>query len=132
MPIIIYLSISFVVLVLYFVFADGRGVPWVPTSMNLVHTMLRMAEVGSGDLVYDLGCGDGRVLVAAARRYGARAVGYEINPLRYLWCQLLITVLGLRDRVRIVFGDFFDQDLGGAELSPVIFYRVRMNSSNSS
>jgi predicted RNA methylase len=84
--------------------------------MKLVHTMLRMAEVGSGDLVCDLGCGDGRVLITAARRYGARAVGYEINLLRYLWCQLLISILGLRGRVRVVFGDFFHQDLSDADV----------------
>ncbi|MEM7115062.1 MAG: class I SAM-dependent methyltransferase [Chloroflexota bacterium] len=91
-----------------------RGAPWVPTTMREVHKMLQMADVGSNDLVYDLGCGDGRTVVTAARRYGARAVGIEIDPLRYLWCQLLITVLGLRGRVKIVFGDFFNQDLSNA------------------
>jgi SAM-dependent methyltransferase len=78
--------------------------------------MLTLAEVGPGDLVYDLGCGDGRMVVTAARRYGARAVGIEIDPLRYAWCQALITVLGLRDRVRIVYGDFFSQDLSDADV----------------
>jgi predicted RNA methylase len=84
--------------------------------MNVVHLMLTMAQVGPVDVVYDLGCGDGRTIVAAAWRYGARAVGIEIDPLRYLWCQLLITVLGLRDRVRIVYGDFFAQDLSEANV----------------
>jgi predicted RNA methylase len=84
--------------------------------MRVVHKMLAMAEVGPGDLVYDLGCGDGRLIVAAARRYGARAVGIEIHPLRYLWCRALIAVLGLRDRVRIVRGDFFTQDLSDADV----------------
>jgi SAM-dependent methyltransferase len=91
-----------------------RGAPWVPTPMEKVHKMLDMAEVGPEDLVYDLGCGDGRTIVTAARRYGARAVGIEIDPSRYLWCQLLITVLGLRECVRVVYGDFFAQDLSGA------------------
>jgi predicted RNA methylase len=78
--------------------------------------MLKMAEVGPDDLVYDLGCGDGRMIVTATRRYGSRAVGIEIDPLRYLWCQILITVLGLRGRVRVVYGDFFTQDLGDANV----------------
>jgi len=95
---------------------NRRGAPWVPSSMSRVHKMLTLAEVRPGDLVYDLGCGDGRVLLAAARRYGARAVGIEIDPLRYLWCQFLITVLGLRGRVRIIFGDFFSQDLSQADV----------------
>jgi SAM-dependent methyltransferase len=93
-----------------------RGAQWVPTTMGTVNRMLALAEVGSDDLVYDLGCGDGRIIVTAARRYGARAVGIEIDPLRYLWCQLLITVLGLRGQVKVVFGDFFGKDLSPADV----------------
>ena len=92
------------------------GAPWVPTAQPMVRNMLTLAEVGPGDVVYDLGCGDGRVIVTAARRFGAQAVGIEIDPLRYVWCQLLVTVLGLRARVRIVFGDFFRQDLSNADV----------------
>jgi len=88
----------------------------VPTPMSMVHEMLTMAKVGPDDLVYDLGCGDGRIIVTAARRYGARAVGIELDPLRFLWCQMLITVLGLRGRVRIVYSDFFKQDLNAASV----------------
>ena len=88
----------------------------MPTPMSMVHEMLTMAKVGPDDLVYDLGCGDGRIIVTAARRYGAKAVGIELDPLRFLWCQVLITVLGLRGRVRIVYGDFFKQDLSAASV----------------
>jgi predicted RNA methylase len=91
--------------------------------MSMVHEMLTMAEVGADDLVYDLGCGDGRIIVTAARGYGARAVGIELDPLRFLWCQMLITVLGLRDRVRIVYGDFYKQELNCA--SVVTCYLLR-------
>jgi SAM-dependent methyltransferase len=93
-----------------------RGAQWVPTTMDTVNRMLTVAEVGPGDLVYDLGCGDGRIIVTAARRFGARAVGIEIDPLRYLWCQLVITVLGLRGRVEVIFGNFFTQDLSQADV----------------
>ena len=92
------------------------GAPWVPTSRRMVQQMLEMAAVGPDDLVYDLGCGDGRVLIFAARRFGARAVGIEIDPLRYLWCQMLVKVLGLQDRVRVVYGDLFSQDLSAASV----------------
>jgi SAM-dependent methyltransferase len=95
---------------------NRTGAPWVPTPMSKVRKMLEMAEVGPGNLVYDLGCGDGRIIVTAARRYGAQAVGIEIDPLRYLWCQMLITVLGLRERVRVVYGSFFRQDLSDADV----------------
>jgi cyclopropane fatty-acyl-phospholipid synthase-like methyltransferase len=84
--------------------------------MPIVHQMLQLARVGPDDLVYDLGCGDARTIITAAREYGARAVGIELDPLRYLWCQISITVLGLRGRVRIVYGDFVEQDLGQADV----------------
>jgi len=93
-----------------------RGAPWVPTPMHVVHRMLTMAQVGPDDLVYDLGCGDGRLIFAAAQQYGARAVGVEIDPLRYVWCQVRIVSMGLQDRVRVVYGDLFQQDLGGADV----------------
>ena len=93
-----------------------RGAPWVPTPMSKVHKMLTMAEVGPDDVVYDLGCGDGRMIVTAARRYGSRAVGIELDPLRYLWCQILITVLRLRGRIRILYGHFFTKDLSAASV----------------
>ncbi|HSG18137.1 MAG TPA: methyltransferase domain-containing protein [Anaerolineae bacterium] len=93
-----------------------RGAQWAPTTMKTANKMLAIADVGPDDLVYDLGCGDGRIIVSAARRYGARAVGIEIDPFRYLWCQVLIAVLGLRGRVKVIFGDFFNQDLSDADV----------------
>jgi predicted RNA methylase len=78
--------------------------------------MLTLAQVGPDDVVYDLGCGDGRVIITAARRFGARAVGIEIDPFRYLWCQMFISILGLRRRVSVIFGDFFRQDLSNADV----------------
>ena len=112
----IILLIILVILTISILWTNVRGAPWAPTPMSMVHKMLQMAEVGPNDVVYDLGCGDGRMIVTAAQRYGARAVGIELDPLRYLWCQMLITVLGLRGRVRIIFGDFFNQDLSEANV----------------
>ncbi len=110
------LLIFLIVLVISMIWTNSRGAPWVPTPMSMVHEMLTMAEVGPDDLVYDLGCGDGRIIVTAARRYGARAVGIELDPLRFVWCQILITVLGLRDRVRLIYGDFYKQELSAASV----------------
>lgn len=53
---------------------------FVPTSQNVVEEMLRVAEIQPNDILYDLGCGDGRIVITAAQKYGIRAVGYEINP----------------------------------------------------
>src|ERR1044072_2309398 len=55
-------------------------VPYVPTPMNVVDRMLALAEIKPGDVVYDLGSGDGRIIIEAAKRYGVRGVGIEIDP----------------------------------------------------
>lgn len=99
------------IMALSFAWTTVMGAPWVPTSMGMVRKMLDLAEVGPEDLVYDLGCGDGRTIFTAARRYGARAVGIEIDPLRFLWCQLLVTIYKLRGQVKIIYGDFFSQNI---------------------
>ena len=105
-----------VILMVSIIWPNLVGAPWLPTPMKKVHKMLQLADVGPDDLVIDLGCGDGRIITTAVRRYGARAVGIEIDPLRYLWCQILITVLGLRGRIQIVYGNFFDKDLSSADV----------------
>lgn len=98
------------------IWTSSRGAPWVPTHRDTVDRMLRMAGVRPGETVFDLGCGDGRVLVAAARRYGARAVGVEVDLGRYLWSQLVVTVNGLRRQVRVVRADLFSVDVSSADV----------------
>lgn len=108
--------IQAILLQISIIWPNKYAAPWVPTSMVEVHKMLQLAEIGPGDLVYDLGCGDGRIIIVAARQYGSRAIGIEIDPLRYVWCQILITILGLRSRVQVIFGDFFKKDLSDADV----------------
>ncbi|MBI9044008.1 MAG: class I SAM-dependent methyltransferase [Anaerolineaceae bacterium] len=114
MWIILALIILTIVLTVSITWPQLRGAPWLPSSMKMVHSMLTLADVGPDDTVYDLGCGDGRLIIAAARKYGANAVGIEIDPLRYIWCQIVITFLGLRNQVKIIFGDLFSKDLSPA------------------
>ena len=120
MNVVIEVLIVFFVLygltMLWIYWTKPRGAPWVITPLAKVRKMLELADVGPDDLVYDLGCGDGRIIVIAAREYGARAVGIELDPLRYLWCRILIAVLGLGERVQVVYGDFFEQDLNSADV----------------
>jgi len=90
--------------------------PWFPTRRKKVRKMLVLAEVDPGDVIYDLGSGDGRMIIMAAREFGARSVGIEIDSVRYLWSQLAISVLGLRGQVRVINGNFFNQDLSQADV----------------
>src|SRR5437773_3899825 len=74
---------------------------WAPTPRRVVIEALRLAEVQSNDLVYDLGCGDGRVVVITARLFGARAIGFEIDPKRLTQTQARIARFGVGDLVQI-------------------------------
>lgn len=102
---------------------NRRGAPWLPTRLKKVRKMLTLANVQPNEIVYDLGCGDGRVLIMAARKFGARAIGIEIDLFRYLWCQFLITILFLRKKVKVVYGDLFEIDLSKADV--VICYLLQ-------
>jgi SAM-dependent methyltransferase len=85
-------------------------VPWVPSPPDVITTMLDLANVGSGDLVYDLGCGEGEILIAAARR-GARGVGVDIDPERIANARKNAIQAGVADRVRFIEQDLFETDV---------------------
>jgi len=87
---------------------------FVPTPNEVVDAMLKMAEVSKADTVYDLGCGDGRIVIAAAQKYGARGVGIDIDPERVAEATENVRKAKVADRVKIVRGDLFDADISGA------------------
>jgi len=89
-------------------------VPYFPTPEPVVDAMLRLARVGPEDLVYDLGCGDGRIVIAAAAKYGARGYGVEIDPAPLIRARYDAERAGVADRVRFERGDLFRTDLGPA------------------
>lgn len=90
------------------------GAGFQPTSKKLVKQMLDMAEVGPEDTVYDLGSGDGRIVINAVKKYNAKAVGLEADPSRVFWSRLVITLSGIRNRAKIVWGNFFNQNISEA------------------
>jgi precorrin-6B methylase 2 len=92
------------------------GAPWARTSLEKVDRMLELAEVKPGETVVDLGAGDGRIVIRAARRFGARAIGVEVDPLRWWIANLAICVLRLRGRARVVRGNMFAYDLSEADV----------------
>lgn len=93
-----------------------RDVPYVTTSDSVVTRMLEMAEVAPGDRVYDLGSGDGRIVITAAQRYRARGVGIEIDPVRILEAREQALAAGVADRVEFRQGDLFEADFRDADV----------------
>lgn len=94
----------------------GKDVMWLGTPDAMVAAMLRAAQTGPNDLVYDLGAGDGRIAIAAARDFGARAVGIEYEPKMAALARRNAERAGVADRVRIVEGDIFREDFSRASV----------------
>lgn len=92
-------------------YAAWRGAPWLPTPGQAIERGLAAAAVQHGDVVVDIGAGDGRVLLAAARR-GATAVGYELSP--FLWILARVRTWRSRSRITVKLADGFRADLSAA------------------
>ena len=88
--------------------------PYVPTPPDVVEKMLQMARVGKNDVVYDLGCGDGRIVIAAAKNRGARGVGIDLDPERIKEANENRRAAGVEDRVQFIEGDLFKADFSPA------------------
>ena len=86
----------------------GKDVPYVPTPPEVVERMLLLGDVGSGDVVYDLGCGDGRIVIAAVQRPGVRGVCVDLDPVRILESRRNAEAEGVADRVSFVEQDLFE------------------------
>jgi len=95
---------------------EGKDVIWVPTPDTLVERMLQMAMVGPNDFVVDLGSGDGKIAIAAARDFKARALGVEFNPQMVALSRQGAAQAGVADRVRFEEGDIFKVDFTQASV----------------
>jgi cyclopropane fatty-acyl-phospholipid synthase-like methyltransferase len=89
---------------------------FVPTPMPVVEKMLEMAQVKKDDILYDLGCGDGRIVITAAKKYGCKAVGYDINPERVKESRANVDANNVGELVRIEQADVFTLDLSDANV----------------
>ena len=107
-------------------------VPYVPTPQEVVDRMLELAQVKKGDVVYDLGSGDGRIVVTAAKKYGVKAIGFEIDPERIKESAENIKKAGVGDLVEIRQQDIRTVDLSQASvltmyLLPEVNLMIRPN-----
>jgi SAM-dependent methyltransferase len=97
-------------------------VRYEPSSPEIVAAMLKLANVQPGDIVYDLGCGDGRVVIAAAQRFGARGVGIDIDPQRIKEAQENARKAGVQGRVQFRNEDLFEADFRDATVVMLYLY----------
>jgi len=97
-------------------------VPFVWTPEEVVEAMLQLGGVGAGDVVYDLGCGDGRIVIAAAKEFGARGVGVEIDPAPLRMAVYQARRAGVEGRVRFVRGDLFKADISEATVVTLFLF----------
>ena len=105
-------------------------VAYEPTPHDVVAEMLKLAQVGANDVVYDLGCGDGRIVIAAAKQFGARGVGVDIDPQRIRESRANAQRSGVTDRTLFREQDLFETPLGDATvvtlfLSPDVNLKLR-------
>ena len=91
-------------------------VPYVPTPQQVVDRMLALAKVGKNDVLFDLGCGDGRIVVTAAKEYGARCTGIDLDPTRIAEARANARKAGVEKQVNFKVGDLFEADLSGASV----------------
>ena len=94
--------------------ARKPDVPYVPTPQPVVDKMLEVAKVGKNDVVYDLGCGDGRIVITAAKERGARGVGIDLNPQRIVEAKANAEAAGVNGQVKFMVGDLFNADFSEA------------------
>ena len=116
MDIVTIILILIIVILFFFSYSHFFGAPWIPTPRNTVMNMLKLARIRPGEVIYDLGSGDGRIIIDAARIFGAKAIGIEIDPMRFLWTKLRIFKLRLQDSAEVLLGNFFTKDLGRADI----------------
>src|ERR1700688_2729973 len=104
--------------------------PYVRTPANVVSAMLKLASVNASDIVYDLGCGDGRIVIAAAKEYGAHGVGIDIDPERIQEARENARKAGVETLVKFEVNDLFAADIHNATvvalyLLPDVHLRLR-------
>ncbi|OGA79158.1 MAG: hypothetical protein A3G27_00220 [Betaproteobacteria bacterium RIFCSPLOWO2_12_FULL_66_14] len=108
----------------------GKDAGWIPTPAGMVEAMLAMARVSKSDLVVDLGSGDGRIPILAAKLFGARALGVELNADLVAYSDQAAAKEGVADRVKFVRGDIFETDFSSATvvtlfMPPAVLQRLR-------
>ncbi len=111
---ILAIELCVIVFVVWIAWSGILGAPWLPTPKSKVRAMLEFAKVNANDKLYDLGSGDGRIIVMAAKEFGANSIGIEVDPLRLFWSRLAIRRNKLGEKVKVIRANFFKVSLEDA------------------
>lgn len=106
----------FVLILLWILIPALYGLPPVPTKPERIHKALKLANLHANEVLYDLGAGDGRVLLIAARDFGATAVGIEVGPVQCALIWLRALASGLGNKVEVKWANFYKADLSDADV----------------
>lgn len=119
--------ITLVCAALWILWTYAFGAGWQPTPTKVVRKMLTLAKTKPSDIIYDLGSGDGRILVMASKEFGAQSVGIEVDPLRFLWAKTKIALLGLNHLSKVMYGNVYSKNLSEATIV-TLFLSGRANN----
>lgn len=124
---IINLIILALVLILFVILSwvwppDSPWAPWWRTNKKTARAICKLAEISEKDIVYDLGCGDGTLIIAVSKEYEAKAIGIEIDPMRFLIAKIRVLLNGLNTKINVKRKNFFDEDLSSATV--IVVYLV--------
>jgi precorrin-6B methylase 2 len=97
-------------------------VPFEPTPQNVVNRMLELANVNKDDLLFDLGSGDGRIVITAAKKYGTRGIGIDLDPQRVAEARANAKEARVEDKVKFIAGDLFEADFSDATVVTLFLY----------
>jgi hypothetical protein len=106
----------FILILLWILIPALYGLPPVSTRLERIRKALKLANLRPDETLYDLGAGDGRVLLLAAREFGANAVGIEVGPIQCAWTWLRATASGFGNQIRVKWANFYKADLDEADV----------------
>ena len=111
-----FLLCGFIILAGIVILPVFSGAPWHPLFPGTIRRILNFSEIKKGEILYDLGCGDGRVLIAAAKEYSANGIGVEIDPIKVGLARFLVKLKKVDERIKIIRGNIFDFDPQNADV----------------
>jgi precorrin-6B methylase 2 len=128
---IIFLLIGFILVIITTgLYASITTAPFVPSNKKIIEEALKLAELKENEVLYDLGCGDGKVLIIGAKKFKAQTIGYELSFLRYLITKANILINGCKNKARVYFQDLYQANLSQVDviyiwLTPKAFPKLK-------